>query len=305
MILQSSLRENNLHPKNILRQSVLFALVAFAGLNVGCGSGGSDDDDGGLRTNACDILGVKIIHGGTCSSTNTAVVAVITSFSDFVGGCTGSVISDDTVITAAHCVCDPGQCGGTLGSATKITVVADGKEVVNVVRAIAHPGFRIIPDSRDDSEGKLRNDIAILKLASAVNVPKLAISRTPAVQVGDVLSIYGYGQDENGQTGIPVFNDPPTDGYRLQSGEIRVSAIRDGTIESVYDGNGSNTCVGDSGGPALITRANGTAIAGITSVGISERGRLCQPGEVSIYTDLQDPSVASFIRSNVSDAVFK
>lgn len=69
----------------------------------------------------------------------------------------------------------------------------------------------------------------------------------------------------------------------------------------------SNTCNGDSGGPATYTVVdpNG-AVSAVGVVGITSTGTVqnCAPGDLSLFTNLQHPDILSFIAEVVPEAVF-
>ena len=67
--------------------------------------------------------------------------------------------------------------------------------------------------------------------------------------------IAGYGVDENDRSG------------RFQAGTMTVSGVRDRFIDTEFNGEGSNTCSGDSGGPFLVHTGSEWALAGVTSGG--------------------------------------
>ncbi|NDC39010.1 MAG: hypothetical protein EBZ48_13325 [Proteobacteria bacterium] len=107
---------------------------------------------------------------------------------------------------------------------------------------------------------------------------------------GDLLAIFGFGYNENGAVGLGT----------LRSGQMRVEETDTNHILAIYDGNGSNTCSGDSGGPALAQNATGAwGIIGITSTGSVET---CGVGDNSIFTNLADPQMIGFIESIVTGA---
>ena len=97
------------------------------------------------------------------------------------------------------------------------------------------------------------------------------------------MAIFGFGFTENGVVGLGT----------LRSGEMRVEETDTNHILAIFDGSGSNTCSGDSGGPALAQNGSGAwGIIGITSTGTVEG---CGVGDESIFTNLSDPAMLAFI----------
>lgn len=116
------------------------------------------------------------------------------------------------------------------------------------------------------------NDIAFCELPVEVTgIPLVHMlgSNEPLPQQGEMVTLVGYGETENGSTGgFKNYGQAPF--LEMNEGELRIG------------GNGTDTCSGDSGGPALAEQADGTwRVIGITSR--AEDGEnLC--GGVSRYT---------------------
>ena len=268
--------------------NILFVILVSA--LTACGGGGSDSDDSGsgLSNNACGAIGLptRIVDGTSCGNlTASAVVRFI--FVDAQGNtgfCTGTMLTADDVLTAAHCV--PNGLNGLTSA-----VVASGNTLassvaVDVRRVSVHPGYVPVGEA---SPIAAFNDVAILHLASPLNIPTLPIVTSQQVVVGDIISIFGYGTDENGR-----FN-----GEDLQSGEMLVSDVDANHIAANFTGDGSNTCQGDSGGPAILSTAKGPGIVGTTSTGTS---LTCSPPDLSLFANVQHPNALNFIRQSVPDA---
>ncbi len=282
------------------RRSFLGAGAAFLVLSlalVGCGSGGEDELPA-IPSDACGVLGLKIFNGTSCAVRPSPVVAIVLTNPDLSqSSCSGVVVGPTTVLTAAHCYCDLDEtvCAGTSGNKLGSRVYYANNAESTVISVQIHPQYERITDTRDRRD-KLRYDVAILRLSAPAPVTPLPLSESETVAIGETLSTFGYGEDESGISGIPFFSQPPGTFFRLQSGETVVSDKRDSTIESIFTGAGANPCGGDSGGPLILNKNGKLGVVGLTSVGKARRGRACQPGEISIYTDLQDTTVQSFVR---------
>ena len=93
-----------------------------------------------------------------------------------------------------------------------------------------------------------------------------------------------------------------TDGERqqgsgvLRAGEMQINEVTTDLFFSEYTSTTqSNTCFGDSGGPAFIKdSAGGLILAGITSTGINIK---CQTVDRSAFTNLTNPVVRAFLES--------
>jgi hypothetical protein len=245
--------------------SVCFILI------VGCG-GGSDDDDVQPTTNACSVLGLnaRIINGTACTTAGSPVLALnIQARSGGGSLCSGTVITSNQILTAAHCF---------LGdNSFSVSVEVDG-------RTIFANGINVHPNFDVDSDQRLAlNDVAVIDFPRDLGRPTVPFLISQSVNSGSIFSIFGYGLDEAGGVGT------------LESGEMKLDDRTDTHLIAEFEGVGSNTCNGDSGGPALFTPEGGgrSALIGVTSSGTLES---CQAGDNSFFVNLQSPVVIDFIR---------
>jgi secreted trypsin-like serine protease len=259
-------------------KKVRFLALAFLALSA-CSSGGDDSD---LRTDACSTLGLqsRIINGTECSESNSPVVRINLLNADGSGAlCSGTMITADDVLTAAHCV--------VTSRVVAASVRVNGAEVP-VARIFPHPDVRF-----DQEALAIFNDVAILQLANPVNLPTVPLLLSRDVESGDRFSIFGYGKDDNGNLDV------------LRSGDSRADTVTDQHIFAAFDGeDGSNSCNGDSGGPAVETVEgdNGQTLTGIVGVVSSGNNPTCMAGDVSLYANIQGQSLRDFILSVVPDA---
>lgn len=177
--------------------------------------------------------------------------------------CTASLIGEQTVLTAAHCVVD----------ATSFTFELDGGEQIPAESATAHPQFTGVggPD-----------DIAVVRLAQSPATVKPVHIATRAPSVGMPLLLVGYGatscQSEQ-------FCSPDSGAKRRA--ESAIGTLQPTQFTFGGDGGGS-TCKGDSGGPAFAT-IDGDEV----QVGVTSRGPL--PCGVEPATDTRVDAYADWI----------
>jgi secreted trypsin-like serine protease len=219
----------------------------------------------------------KIINGTRISSSRSSVVKVLAATRGGSDLCTGTVLSSTAVLTAWHCVAR---------KASSMSVIVGRKRIA--VRSIRiHPN---VNENRDT--GAVYNDIAILHLKSRISVASIALLISKKIAVGGILTLVGYGQDEFGRAGM------------LKKGFTAVDGVDSNFVYTHFDQNESNTCFGDSGGPALFSYkdASGrtrTGIVGVTSTGTSDT---CGYGDEGEYINLQSPLVRNFILKEVPNA---
>lgn len=262
----------------LIRKSFQFLiLISIIALLSACGGGGGGDDEGssgGLSTNACGVLGVnsRIINGTACSnSEQTPVVRVfILQRNGNFSECSGTMITANQVLTASHCVLNNMERFGIfVGDDFNNPTVIDGSSF------ISHPSVVDIED------GFLLNDLAVMTLNRNAGLPTLPILLSKELSKGDVFSIFGFGVDDSGD--VSDF---------LRSGEMKIEETTPDIIFALFNGEGSNTCEGDSGGP-IVSSFNGVSgIIGVTSAGVNQD---CQPDDVSIFANIQSNSAISFI----------
>ncbi len=257
-----------------MKKIILFCVFLCLPL-LSCG-GGDDGNDSGPGTNACSTLGLhtRIIHGTECSDEGSPVVMIVLETSDGSSSlCSGTMISSTDVLTAAHCFAQ---------NPSSAYILAEGVRV-NAVRYSLHPDVTYTGQS-------VLNDVAVLRLQTPVGLPTLPLLAGTTLESGDIIQIFGYGITEDQSSSKDTAGT-------LRSGEMLITSISPDHITTNYGGEGSNTCFGDSGGPAVFTTpAGAVGIVGITSSGALEN---CGPGDISLFANVQGNSILNFITQAV------
>ena len=246
-------------------------------LFVACGNDSSSDNAGKCSAlELTDAPAAKIINGTPCSGlSKSPVVVLLKNLPDGKTGlCTGTMLSPNKVLTAAHCLDGAASIDILFGTTT------DKFAYVTASSWSAHPAF-----SRDS----FTNDVGIVHSPVSLPIPNLPILASSTPKNGDKVSIFGYGITGNGAS---------IDG-QLRAGSMTIGGIETGKIFAYFDAASSNTCSGDSGGPMLLQVGNQQSIIGTTSYGSSSN---CSVGELSAFMNLQSPIIQSFIRSIAPDA---
>jgi MYXO-CTERM domain-containing protein len=214
------------------------------------------------------------IIGGAPDTTNRGVVSLLKQVEGgFFPSCSGTLLTQNLVLTAHHCVAPLSsgdassvECGKTKFEATTAPGSIRVSVEQDVLKEKLEP-FRVaevwVPAGNDDVCGR---DIALLMLAGAGVPGSLATPIAPRLETkleaDESFVAVGYGlQDPDDETGH-------TAGQRMISTDAQVfcDGVACGT-EMVQDSEfiaNSPVCSGDSGGPAL--DANGR-VSGVTSRG--------------------------------------
>ena len=201
-----------------------------------------------------DEVGSPII-GGKADSGDPAVMLLVSYPADesTLDTCTAAVISPTVLITAAHCVdaaTHPGHIFGVFAGpdASAYSTVTKLKPKLLAVASV-HIPISYNPDP------PFRADIGVVVLAQPVDVAPLPINRAvlkPAL-VGAPARIVGYGQVTPGK-------------YNVKKNQATTVVQSIGPEDTVIVGDGMRrSCVGDSGGPALVTIDGVETILGVDS----------------------------------------
>lgn len=218
------------------------------------------------------------ILGGTLDSTDTNVFGVAHVTGNGFGGCTGSLISENVVLTAIHCVASTPatvECPSQVFSmhpASEMFVTSRTSFTQNIndyhgVREVVAP----------PGTGLCGRDVAILILDAPVSASEAVplIPRLTPLMADEVYSAVGYGeQGEGGPSGT-----------RMRRDNLTVLCVGSfcGAPEFIYNAEWvgeTGICSGDSGGPALDSQ---NEVTGVTSRGAAGCD---QPVYGNVYTHL-------------------
>ena len=213
--------------------------------------------------------------------------------------CGGTLIDQDSVLTAAHCVF--GESAAPLRVTVGRTVLDSNQgQKRSVSKIFIHPLYN--PSLND------AHDAAVLKLSSPVSgigPIKLATSNQDFLESpGRNATVAGWGNTIAQPAGGSAGNSFPN---RMR--EAQVPLVSDDQAASVYGSSyfnslmvaagkeGKDTCQGDSGGPMFAKVSSSYRQIGITSFGIG-----CgADGFPGVYTEVNASPIRSFITNAASN----
>jgi secreted trypsin-like serine protease len=258
------------------RKWVWLAMAGVSSALVACGGGGTTVEPVSLDpTVLCNSAGVqpKVFNGASCVSykSTPVVLLAIQEADGSYSSCSGTRISANQVLTAAHCVSDSPKrvIAANFKSDTSITGI-------DATSWVAHPAY---------STTGFVNDAAVVSFPAGLPNPTMPVLASESAIKGQAVFFAGWGLPSN----------------ELAVGAANLSAVSSEYLSINFDGSQSNTCQGDSGGPMYRMLAGGAALVGITSSGTSAA---CGAGERSLFTNIHTPTVLDFIRTHAPTASY-
>ncbi len=263
-----------------------------AGVDAASGEGGKKESGGG--------------QGGSFASTLNRLsfpTTVALQYSDRKPKCSGVLVSDDQVLTAAHCLCGDFPLYAFFGE-TLFTSRVRGRGLRTSLPLQSKAEFfdsnfcTAWTDGRAFDEGMA--DIALLTLnqelpetlAKAI-LPVDPIARTNTLY--QKLYAVGFGESDNRfRPGDKNFVELDFLLRICRNSEICIQEL-----ESTAARPPADTCFGDSGGPLFIQNGTGAQmqLAGITSRALNSvpEGSPAQCGGGGIYVSLEAPKIRAWL----------
>lgn len=311
--------------KSATSRSLTTALttVLFTALMVGCSTEKANHEMN-ADSNAAIIGGTDVVEG---SALHKSIVGIFNTEKGSL--CTGSLLENNIVLTAAHCIGDKPEHHLIIFATDMFAVFNDEsreeliKKVRPSVKTVVHPLW----GKTRSKPGQPWGDTALIRFRGSVPAgfePAKLLASNSELTEGATITVAGYGvsQDlltEVNKGEIPDFNE------REAKGEIFCETSEDGTVEKCFEEEtsgeghlrttelkvaghfneieiafdqryGQAACEGDSGGPAYVKQANGEYhLFGVTSRG----SRGCNT--FVLYSDISSNDLKDWLRTAIAE----
>jgi len=185
--------------------------------------------------------------------------------------CTGTLVSENVVMTAAHCIADyAAEENKTIEDIYQNTLVGFGLPVVKdltdtkiqyrkIISAIVHPKYVVDPTNSIH----VKHDVALLKLNDSAPSNAIAaklVSESELLQSGLSIVLAGFGKTDG-------VNKTPA--AQVMRTTVKVDKAYYSITQFTYKALGGRaSCRGDSGGPAYLdNNSNPPEVLGVASWG--------------------------------------
>lgn len=241
-----------------------WALAGTMSLLVGCGSEVVQEQQ---PQEPVQSDGQEIVGGTNTTIANNPWQVSLQTSSGF-HFCGGSVLNENWILTAQHCVND----GGVISKPARIeagsTTISGSGQVRSVAEVIPYPGYV------DPGQGK---DVALLRLSTPLDLSGASVKAIGFVTAADasagvtapgvVARVTGWGTLSSGGSSPDTLQ---TVDVNLLSNSSAQTSYPNETITAdqlAGAAPGKDSCQGDSGGPLTVLKGSTRVLAGVVSWG--------------------------------------
>ncbi len=250
-----------------------------------------------------------IVGGSDASRGEYPYVADIVIDGTF--GCTGTLVTPTTVISAAHCasLVPGGIANVPIGQPGQLIEVRVGAYETDGTDGERRTASAVAVDPGWAGLGSVSHDVSVITLDAPVDLPTVKIANASERSLwapGTMATIAGFGVTESGGEAPAVLQEARVP---IVADDVAAAAYP-GTVPGVglvlggfepqtqlaagYPQGGVDSCQGDSGGPLLVP-SNGGAFR---LVGDTSYGSGCgDPGYPGVYGRIADETLRTWIAS--------
>ena len=256
----------------------------------------------------------RIIAGSQVSENNqdTNYPWITSLYIQGEASCGASLIASQWVLTAAHCVTN--EDSGAVLSASGFSVVVNDYDLANNRDGESRAVSEVYVAAGYDTF-TLDNDIALLKLTSAVTTKPIALispNHFNSLNERSMLTVMGWGNTTTSGNSYPnILREVNLNFAHFENCQNQYSAIGQALTINMFcaGGNGiTDTCQGDSGGPIVRNVDGEYQQVGIVSWGGTETQSCAVKDYPGVYTNISRYSnwIASVLANNeMNDAGVK
>jgi secreted trypsin-like serine protease len=241
-----------------------WAIAGTMSLLVGCGPEAVEQKQSREPVQA----GEQEIVGGTATTIGANPWQVSLQGSTGSHFCGGSILNENWILTAQHCVNNNGVISKPARIEAGTTTISGSGQVRSVAEVVVYPGYV------DASKGK---DVALLRLstpldlsganAKAIGLVTSADASAGVTNAGVVSRVTGWGTLSSGGSSPDTLQ---TVDVNIQSNSSAQTAYPNETITAdqlAAAAPGKDSCQGDSGGPLTVMKGTTRVLAGVVSWG--------------------------------------
>ncbi|GAB0093130.1 venom serine protease-like [Sergentomyia squamirostris] len=280
-----------------------FLFDAFFGLEQAF-SADDDDDDGENRLKYCNCEcgtsneEIRIVGGRPTGVNQFPWVARLVYNGQF--HCGASLVSEDYVVTAAHCV-------RRLQRSKIRVILGDHDQFITTETPAIMRAVSAIIRHRNFDANTYNHDIALLRLRKKVvfgkSIRPVCLPQETSDPAGSIGTVIGWGRTSEGgslpgtlqQVKVPILTLAQCRNMKYRASRITPNMLCAGKGPPSGQGIGGDSCQGDSGGPLFVSNGIKNEIVGIVSWGVG-CGR---PGYPGVYTRVA--KYLPWLRANLDD----
>jgi secreted trypsin-like serine protease len=243
----------------------------------------------------------SVINGQEAPAGSYPYMAFVVAFEgEGASVCSGTVVSSNVILTAAHCVLDETfssikEPAGFRVVTGNVDWASSPRTVSTVSRVAVDPSFAYVTFP---GYAPVRGDVALLGLSAPITQPPIRIATSQAWNTGTATTLVGWGEATSGGGAVET----------LRFGEAGVQSpeyckSKSSHFEAAwslcvldYPSSRYSICHGDSGGPLLVFPAGEPLQIGVASYGVSET---CSPTQPQYYT--RADAIAPWVALKVSE----